>query len=118
MGLAVVREDMTMNDDKGNHAAWSVKKGGEFLRYMVVSEHGAPIAKCNDEDTARLIAAAPETAAERDRLQAINAELVTALEAILPWLETDVEYAGSDAAGLLLDAIQQARAVVAKAKGD
>ena len=36
-----------------------------------------------DEANARLIAAAPETAAQRDRLRVINAELLAALEAAL-----------------------------------
>ena len=35
-----------------------------------------------DLDDARLIAAAPETAAERDRLKAVNAQLLEALEKI------------------------------------
>jgi len=39
----------------------------------------------NAKEHARLIAAAPETAAERDRLKAINAELLTALEACSTW---------------------------------
>jgi hypothetical protein len=34
------------------------------------------------EANARLIAAAPETAAERDRLKALNAELLAALKAV------------------------------------
>ena len=39
--------------------------------------------RLEQDANARLIAAAPETAAERDRLKAINAELVTALRIAL-----------------------------------
>lgn len=46
-------------------------EGGEFPKYF--NEKKA-------EANARLIAAAPETAAERDRLKEINAELLAALE--------------------------------------
>lgn len=44
------------------------------------------------EANARLIAAAPETAAERDRLREINAELLAALESLLQQV---FEYGGA-----------------------
>ena len=43
----------------------------------------------NAEEYARLIAAAPETAAERDRLRAVNAELLQLAEVFLSYLEDD-----------------------------
>lgn len=63
------------------------------------------------EANARLIAAAPETAAERDRLREVNAELVAALESALKSLEID----GPDSAAAVLRT--DARAAIAKAKG-
>lgn len=48
------------------------------VHVLAANEHARAIAKAN----ARLIAAAPETAAERDRLKALNAELLAALKAI------------------------------------
>ena len=44
------------------------------------------------EANARLIAAAPETAAERDRLKAINLELLSALQWITEFVEDHPEW--------------------------
>jgi hypothetical protein len=66
------------------------------------------------EANAKLIAEAPETAAERDRLKIINAELLEALEKISDNLE--VAFSGnlrSDASSSLLNA----RTAIAKARG-
>lgn len=69
---------------------------------------------CNAEHeaNARLIAAAPETAAERDRLKAINAELLEACKAVVERSEgklynTDQE-TGETFVNLLLNAIAKA----------
>ena len=76
----------------------------------------------NDAD-ARLIAAAPDTAAERDRLLAVNAELVAALEGLLlvhsqHGVKTAIQhYAKAHEKELHLKAREQARAIIEKAKG-
>lgn len=68
------------------------------------------IAECETEDDARLIAAAPETAAERDSLKEINAELLAALTSLRDaFIGTSVE--------VQADAMRAARAAIAKAKG-
>jgi len=58
----------------------------------------------------------PETAAERDRLKEINAELLAALEALMWRFEAD----DADPHSSTDDApdIQQARAAIAKARGE
>ncbi len=65
---------------------WSIKDGartfyihGSEDKYIIAEAH-RDYADPQRESNARLIAAAPETAAERDRLKAINAELLTALK--------------------------------------
>ena len=78
-------------------------------RFLVATTGGISAA---DRKCANLIVAAPETAAERDRLKAINAELLSALEGLLlpheqGWKVTDWD--------LRRD---QARAAIAKAKGE
>ena len=62
----------------------------------------------------RFIAAAPDTAAERDRLKAVNAELLTALNALL----SGIRY-WNDTTKMerLESAVAQAREVIAKTKG-
>jgi hypothetical protein len=60
---------------------------------------------------ARLIAAAPETAAERDRLKAINAELLVALELLIK--SHDASCTGEECK---IYGIDLARYIVAKAK--
>ena len=58
------------------------------------------------DDNARLIAAAPETAAERDRLKTINARLVSVLQKI------------GELDGFSSDVREDARAAIAKAQSD
>jgi hypothetical protein len=60
---------------------------------------------------AALIAAAPETAAERDHLKEVNAELLQALETIVKITDGSqpIDYPG---------ALMVARAAIAKAKGE
>ena len=85
-----------MKQDNGNHAhtpgPWtivSVNDPARFnLQFAIAQKRsaGLRIAEiCRYDDAgladAALISAAPETAQERDRLKAINAELVKALEA-------------------------------------
>ncbi|KKL90356.1 hypothetical protein LCGC14_1905550 [marine sediment metagenome] len=60
---------------------------------------------------ANALEAAPETAAERDRLKAINAELLVTLERTLNWLAS---YPGGGAK----ETYDEVRAAIAKAQGD
>ena len=72
------------------------------------------------EANARLIAAAPETAAERDRLREINAELVEALEAHRAWSYAEEHNLGTFEAKSVLCAHANSLtlAALAKAKGE
>ena len=85
-----------MTEDNGNHAAhtpgpWSylppAKDENRYIGWSIFSSEIEPVAEvtinANSEANARLIAAAPETAAERDRLRDINAELVAAFEDLI-----------------------------------
>ncbi len=68
-----------IRDDGGYIVAihWPHRYDGQEVRYEhEMAERRAHVA---------LLAAAPETAAERDRLRAVNAELVAALQAIQQW---------------------------------
>ena len=66
------------------------------------------------EANARLIAAAPETAAERDRLKEINAELLAACDAAISlW---DDLYSGMSDEGER-EVFETMRAAIAKARG-
>jgi hypothetical protein len=67
-------------------------------------------AMLENDANARLIAAAPETAAERDRLKEVNAELLAALKALY---EATPDNEGGD----LGEACRQARAAISKAEG-
>lgn len=65
------------------------------------------------EEFAKLLAAAPETAAERDQLKAVNSELVEALENI------EANLTGRDCfQERVADSLQRARAALAKARGE
>ena len=79
---------------------WSVVKWGDG-RYSVDSGPNT-IATLNDNGhetlaNAHLIEAAPETAAERDRLRAQNADLLVALEGLL----REVEYVGTSSVPIM-----------------
>ena len=63
---------------------------------------------------ARLIAAAPETAAERDRLRAVNADLLAALNGMITLFNESGDVIETDAGHRLCDA---ARAAIARAEG-
>ena len=69
---------------------------------------------CELDANARLIAAAPETAAERDRLKATNAELLAVLAPILGAAEIDCL---DDSSNVWRSLMLEARAALAKAKG-
>ena len=77
----------------------------------------------NRESDARLIAAAPETAAERDRLRHVNADLLAALAELSYWSDriNSLQHAGMNILAStwseLWDATNKARAALAKAEG-
>ena len=99
------------------HTPWTV---GDWL--MVYDNNAQEVAlpygssRQEQEAIAHLIAAAPETAAERDRLKAVNAELRAALT-----VSHDAMIIASGrsntAARAVSAAIHQARAAIAKASG-
>ena len=72
----------------------------------------------SQEANARLIAAAPETAAERDKLKVINAELLATLERILYAHDNHGNGAAMGEAILCEHYAKMARASIAKAKGE
>ena len=78
------------------------------------------IIDCADDDVAndiaRLMGAAPETAAERDRLKAINAELLAALQCFLSDERFDVAVGGNPIAVNRM--LANARAAINRATGD
>jgi hypothetical protein len=76
--------------------------------------------RSNEQDfnNARLIASAPETAAERDRLKKINAELLEALEACVEANRRFAEINNSGLAHVLDVADSKARSAIAKTKGE
>lgn len=82
------------------------------LYHCIVTGNNEAERKAN----AALIAAAPETAAERDRLAAINAELVAALERILYAHDNHGNGAAMGEAILCQQYAAQARAALAKSK--
>ena len=76
------------------HTPWTVEGPKPFdgkadrnhLAYAwmrIVLKDGSTVGYTPDMPTATLFAAAPETAAERDKLKAINAELLAALKGML-----------------------------------
>ena len=65
----------------------------------------------------RLIAAAPETVAERDRLKAMNADLLAALEYIAALSVIDGTERGGAWLRRMSDAGNRARTAIAKAEG-
>ena len=102
------------------HANWT-RLNGKAIGFHVADEtHGSirPICEFYDgtevippeevEANARLIAAAPETAAERDRLKAINADLLAALEEMIVWCQL----------GDHSEEVIRARAAIAAATGE
>ena len=78
----------------------------------IAREHAQPEAEAN----ARLIAAAPETAAECNRLREINAELLAAVKEI--WATCDPAEGNAKADERAYDSFQIARAAIARAEGE
>ena len=135
MGLAVVREDMTMNDDNGNHAAtpgpWycddtlDLIPGGSIAvtnaptdapSRIVIAEiwkaDDAFAGKATDEPiskaNARLIAAAPELLEALKDMVSNSHDLIA-----LAW-----DVAPKDVREWDKESLRKARAAIAKAKGD
>jgi hypothetical protein len=67
------------------------------------------------EANARLIAAAPETAAERDRLKVVNAELLDALKRLLEFVVAHTD--PTVATPQFTAEYERSRAAIAKAEG-
>lgn len=93
-----------MTDTQHTPGPWTIAANmygiGNMRVHGVEAKQGSvtqSIANCGWDDrgesaaNARLIAAAPETAAERDKLKAINAELLTALREALDWNQADID---------------------------
>ena len=62
---------------------WTHRTPADGSRGRIYADNFHVANTFGNEANARLIAAAPETAAERDRLRALNAELLEALEVAL-----------------------------------
>ena len=95
-------------DNKGKHPYHDTRfittgYGDNWQWIATLSDHP------NQAANARLIAAAPETAAERDQLREVNADLLAALEAV------DHAFITNDNAAMQ-GAIRQARAAIEKAR--
>jgi hypothetical protein len=76
---------------------------------------------CTDQSAANMMGAlsAPETAAERDRLRAVNAELLEALGDAIAMLEHyQSGRADNWTRGRALSTIKDARTAIAKARGE
>jgi hypothetical protein len=95
---------------------WGVESDGSTVTMagQCVIVGPAPDGAGRDEEkaNARLIAAAPETAAERDSLREINAELLAALTALY-----NAAPCAKPANNELWEALKLTRAAIAKAKG-
>lgn len=102
------RREYEAKQQQGKHTPgpWSICAGDPS---WVATGAVKPI-NCGNQANARLIAAAPETAAERDRLKALNAELLAVLKDLM-WRFNDAEPPCNDAD------VAQARAAIAKAEG-
>ena len=102
------------------HTPWTVNLSGTVVLADEAPAGDNLIARCYGShaiEHARLIAAAPETAAERDKLKAINAELLAALQNIIPRFERCIIVSGTSEE-LAMIATKAARATLAKAQGD
>lgn len=91
------------------------------LYHMKTQIHDGSVVfrKPNAEANARLIAAAPETADERDRLKVINAELLAALEGMTKLADFYWEGRRKDALTLSVPGqFRIAKEAISKAKGE
>lgn len=105
---------------KAKHTPWTVDEcedahGNITIRPADGTTNGdtssSPIATVYHTQHAAIIAAAPETAAERDRLKAVNAELLAALKGIRPLFDSD-----SNLLAVYTAEIEACEAAVAKAE--
>ncbi|MBL3677039.1 MAG: hypothetical protein JKP92_06005 [Alphaproteobacteria bacterium] len=93
------------------------------MRGIVVRNENGTVAfipgndKAECEARARLIAAAPETAAERDQLKAQNAELLACLDEMLGTYAMDDPRYGMSPMKNVFSVWDRARAAIAKARG-
>lgn len=78
------------------------------------NDTGKTVARTDTAERARLIAAAPETAAERDRLREINAEMLEVLEALLE----EADQMGGSVRRVTRYEVDRARAAIRKARGE
>ncbi|HZZ77143.1 MAG TPA: hypothetical protein VFE62_01410 [Gemmataceae bacterium] len=123
-----------MNNAKHTPAPWDVS-GNEIwgispwnARFKIATvTMPSPMNAVDWSANARLIAAAPETAAERDRLKEINAELTQVLEELLPYAEQEAQSLSEcnkrdgdceDEMNECNAWIDKARAAIAKARGE
>ena len=106
---------------------WTLQAGrtirtvsGEFYLSYGQDKHGNPLFRgfCELDANARLIAAAPETAAERDRLKAEKAGLVEVLEDLTLWGEEYLASCKREGSRPLINAarVKRARAAIIKAR--
>lgn len=114
-----------MSNNKHTPGTWAYdqgityfqKMGESLISYLVCDQHRRWVGAVFSEDgigldeaiaNARLIAAAPETAAERDHLREVNAELLAAINGLLNYANLG--------AFVRADALKAARTAIAKAK--
>ena len=107
-GPWTIRRALNPTDGGFDYAVGAVVNGKErcIIEAFAVIGEGVRV---NAEANARLIAAAPETAAERDRLRADKAELLAALKDIL-----QADFLSPEARR---DAVRRAGAAIAAAEG-
>lgn len=93
-------------------------KSGEMFELCVIfGEDDDAVATPMAQANARLIAAAPETAAERDRLREVNADMLAALKGLRPIIEAAESNASGNLEWPRVSArINAARAAIAKAE--
>jgi hypothetical protein len=105
-GVAIIAASTDCGPLPGNPTRGMVAFATELLAYRA------------DEciANARLIAAAPETAAERDRLRAINADLLAALRNAVRIVDFYMKSLGVEPADIQ-ESLAPARAAIARAEG-
>ena len=100
--------------DKGKKP-WTVRdeQGAVIAICPIYKLQGIERSRDELEANTKLIADSPKTAAERDRLKAVNAELLAAMNKILEWTD------GTRPLGdeLWLEMVEIARLAIAKAEG-
>lgn len=114
-----------MNNTKAKHTPgpwfyWSGQKEGELYGATIGASGFRPAKAIGEnleecEANARLIAAAPETAAERDRLKEINKDLLEALKEAEPALAVQASYRNNEQQRIQ-NALETVRAALNKAE--